>query len=191
MRLVVVAIVLAQAGCGAHPSYDPCSVRCGSGTACPSGLSCGGDGFCYAAGQVQSCGGDIIDARGAPDGTGDGGGAVDSGFIGGDGPAPDSAIALVECGDQVCEICCACPAPGSSSCTTGCIPPCAIHQCDGPEDCMTGEACCRNSGGSQCQTTCSSTILCHGPTDCPGMTSPMCCPDSLGFHVCQEGPCPM
>jgi alpha-tubulin suppressor-like RCC1 family protein len=47
--LAILAVAAALAGCYT-PHYEACQVRCGADGACPSGQSCGEDGFCHGGG---------------------------------------------------------------------------------------------------------------------------------------------
>ena len=73
---VVASAALILAACG-HQLADPCTVTCGTDSACPEGLSCAADGFCHGADDPPVClvGPGDPDASPSPDGldpTGDG-----------------------------------------------------------------------------------------------------------------------
>jgi hypothetical protein len=71
----------------------------------------------------------------------------------------------------------------TSPITVTCIPEWSVcegsgRSCDGPEDCLSGFACCVVRGSSTaCQSGCDSqsgnTPICHDDRDCPSQT-PVC-----------------
>jgi hypothetical protein len=75
----------------------------------------------------------------------------------------------------------------------------APFDCDGPEDCDKGAACCGSTGGSTCDQLngggCQGgrVPLCHTLPDCPTSNGGFvaCCPSSQGGHIhfCSKNPC--
>ncbi len=71
-RVVILAVVALVAAAGNSGCYEPailhCAVLCGTGGACPSGTSCGGDGYCHTQDDLASClGGDGGEVDGGAD----------------------------------------------------------------------------------------------------------------------------
>lgn len=164
------------------------------------------------------------DAIGGNGGSGGGGGAAGSGGGGGGGtaggggtgggpdlamstppdmvsaPADMTSFAGVYCGTMIClkptSECCAgqttviCQTP-ASACTG------RPFDCDGPEDCMSGERCCGSTNGSMCGGSggsgCSNgdVPLCHTVADCAGDGYVACCGATNGGHLrfCSKQPC--
>ena len=60
-------VLLLAVGCSYRTAFDDCAVTCRSPSECPSGLSCGDEGFCRVAGTSGSCANIIGDARGDDD----------------------------------------------------------------------------------------------------------------------------
>ena len=53
-RTLAVLVITMVTGCFG-PSFSPCTIQCGSGGACPPGLSCSADGFCHGPDEVTAC----------------------------------------------------------------------------------------------------------------------------------------
>jgi hypothetical protein len=108
---------------------------------------------------------------------------------------PDSGTTTgVMCGTEVCgaaEECCITRGTGGMMIAQACVATgtCmgAALSCDGPEDCMTGEACCGSfiggAAGAMCvaDTMCARGRFCHADTDCTGMDT--CC-SFMGVSIC-------
>jgi hypothetical protein len=108
--------------------------------------------------------------------------------------ADSGTTAGVMCGTDVCdatEECCITRGAGgmmiSQSCTAAGACMGAALACDGPEDCMTGEACCGSfiggAAGAMCvdSAMCARGRFCHDTSDCTGMDT--CC-SFMGINVC-------
>jgi hypothetical protein len=65
--LRVLAVVLLVTGCR-HSSFDDCTIACTAASGCPSGFSCGREGFCRGELGAGSCA-DVLADAGATDGT--------------------------------------------------------------------------------------------------------------------------
>jgi hypothetical protein len=159
-------------------------------------------------------GGSAGGGGGGAAGSGGGGGSAGSGGSGGgadlsvstphdmtsDSPADMTSFEGVYCGAMVCKAptaeCCA----GQTTvvCQSNAIP-CAgrAFDCDGPEDCMSGERCCGSLNGSACGGNgggggCSNgdVPLCHTLAEC-GAGYVGCCGASNGGHLrfCSKQPC--
>lgn len=96
----------------------------------------------------------------------------------------------VVCGDTFCAgtLCCNDVVNPARCVASGPCP--QLFECDGAEDCDSGERCCANGGDTDCQTAaCSSQQVCSSATQCP-TSAPNCCPASYGnFKVCELFPC--
>jgi hypothetical protein len=163
--------------------------------------------------SLAACGGDdetntpTIDAEGGVDTAGGGGdGAVIDGAGGADGSALADAgpttdapgMSGVVCGADTCdatEKCCI-TVSGMATMST-CVPlmdPCGgvALECDGPEDCDTGDTCCAAPMGAEagCRGVCMGLALCHTTADCP-TDEPNCCPSMvLSASICSATACP-
>lgn len=96
----------------------------------------------------------------------------------------------VVCGDAFCagSLCCD-DAINAPRCVAA--GPCSqLYECDGTEDCDTGERCCANGADTDCQVpACSGQQVCSTSAQCPTAT-PNCCPAAYGdFKVCELTPC--
>jgi hypothetical protein len=131
----------------------------------------------------------------------DGGGFVrpDGGFTRPDtgtmmGGSDSGTTTGVMCGTAVCgaaEVCCVTRGAGGMMISQACTAPTACMGaalgCDGPEDCMTGQACCGSfiggSAGAMCVASamCTRGRFCHVTSDCTG--ADMCC-SFMGVNVC-------
>lgn len=91
----------------------------------------------------------------------------------------------IACGDVTCDnVCC----PSNGACEADYVP-CLDEsghgyymECDGPEDCASGDVCCISVGAmalggsgcskaSDCETTSMQQVACHGGGDCPSGTT--------------------
>ena len=140
-----------------------------------------------------------------------GGGGTGGGDMSGDqpkdmsmtGPADMTSFSGVYCGNNICMAptneCCA------SANTLTCIPPAQLcngnaYDCDGPEDCKTGQTCCGGGTGSTCNDlaggSCASgrAPLCHTLDECPKSNGGFagCCASPQGGHIrfCSKMACP-
>jgi hypothetical protein len=93
-----------------------------------------------------------------------------------------------------------CCANSSSLACQSQLMPCngVSYDCDGPEDCLKGEACCGGNGStcdqpSVCEQE-NRVPLCHTLDDCPKTNGGFvaCCQSPQGGHIhyCSNNPCP-
>lgn len=119
---------------------------------------------------------------------------------GGDaGAGADAGLRGVKCAGLRCEagtpMCCVRPPPAAETCESldgGCPMSAGNFQCDGPEDCAAGQACCGYSGrvGSYCGgTSCFAETLCQTAADCPAGQA-NCCAAGNGYRNCGASACP-
>jgi len=110
-------------------------------------------------------------------------------------PGNDAGTTVgIMCGTAVCgagETCCVTRGTGGMMISEACTAPGACMgaalACDGPEDCMTGQACCGSvvggSAGAMCTAAamCARGRLCHVTADCGAGDT--CC-SFMGLNVC-------
>jgi hypothetical protein len=166
----------------------------------------GGNGGSGGSGGSAGSGGGGSGGGGSAGGGGTGGGA-DLSMTG----PHDMTVVSVDmtsfagtfCGTMICT------APNNECCATQSSLDCqspnvqcngAPFDCDGPEDCDTGSACCGGTSGSTCNPPNSGGCqggrvpLCHALSDCPtsnGGGFVACCPSPQGGHIrfCSKNPC--
>jgi hypothetical protein len=127
--------------------------------------------------------------RGFEDAPGSGSAASDSGTPDGPSVAIDAAPDApkpppgILCPGSMCgSVCCeGCVDVVLSICTG------RVWECDGPEDCDTGELCCNDQSGSSCASSCNGAgkrVACHSTNECEATCTSCTFAGSYGQKVC-------
>jgi hypothetical protein len=172
--VIATAMVSCLAACSYGARFDDCEVRC-SGGACPSGLTCGTDGFCHTTGSTDTC------SPLPPDGGGD--------------PlcSPCQVVDQCGCPGGACDLQTGAPACRPAGAGVEGTP------CDELDDCAAGFSCLGNAQSRACHRFCADDGDCQGrgglcdltitgqaqkicSTDCNPLSSTGC-PPAFACHV--------